>query len=141
MYALVTAALALGLYLFANSRTSLWDRDEPSYARAAVEMRESGNYLVPTFNGQTWTDKPVLFWWLMAGAIGIFGTSEFACRFWSALGMAASCLVVFAVGKCLLDATVGLWAMLILASSPMSIGTGTLAIMDSILLVRKGGAR
>jgi 4-amino-4-deoxy-L-arabinose transferase-like glycosyltransferase len=132
--AVLIAALVLGFYLFASSRTSLWDRDEPWYARTVMEMRESGNYLVPTFNGKVFTDKPVLFYWLMSGAMEVFGTTVFACRFWSAVGIATTCFLVFAVGRQLLGTKAGLWAMAILGTSLMAMGTGTLAIIDASLL-------
>ncbi len=132
--AVLIAVSVLALYLFATSRTSLWDRDEPYYARTAVEMRESGNYVVPTFNGRVFTDKPVLFYWLMSGAMEVFGVTEFACRFWSAVGIAVSSLLVFAVGKQLVGAKAGLWAMAILGTSLMAVGTGTLALIDASLL-------
>jgi 4-amino-4-deoxy-L-arabinose transferase-like glycosyltransferase len=65
--------------LFAGSST-LWDRDEALYARATVEMIESGNYFVPTFNGEAWADKPILLYWLMSVPVRLFGPSEVACR-------------------------------------------------------------
>ena len=45
-------------YLTVASSSSLWDRDEPRFARAAVEMLHTGDYLVPTFNGNLRADKP-----------------------------------------------------------------------------------
>ena len=134
MMAAGIAVLILCVYLFAGSRTTLWDRDEAWYGRPAVEMLESGNYLVPTFNGEMWTDKPILYYWLVAASIHLLGPTAIACRIWSAIGTAATCLLTFAVGKRLLNARAGLWAMLILASSLMILGTGTMAIIEGILL-------
>jgi 4-amino-4-deoxy-L-arabinose transferase-like glycosyltransferase len=128
------AVLILCVYLFMSSRTTLWDRDESWFARAAVEMVESGNYLVPTFNGEMWTDKPILYYWLLSAPVRLFGPTAFACRIWSAIGTAATCMLTFIVGKRLWGNDAGLWAMLILASSLMILGTGTLAIIDGTLL-------
>ena len=75
----ITLAI-LGNYLLLGSRTTLWDRDEPRFARAAVEMLETGDYLTITFNGENWSDKPVLTYWLMALAIRELGPTELACR-------------------------------------------------------------
>lgn len=121
-------------YLFMITRTTLWDRDEPRFTRAAVEMLETGNYLVPTFNGQLWADKPILVYWLMSFSIKIFGNTEFACRFWSALGTAISCLLTFLIGRRLFTAKEGLWAMVILASSTMMLAAGTAATADGATL-------
>src|SRR5258708_17611227 len=59
------AALALAGAIFASllalaGRTTLWDRDEPRFAQATVEMIASGHYLVPTFNRRLRPDQPVL---------------------------------------------------------------------------------
>jgi 4-amino-4-deoxy-L-arabinose transferase-like glycosyltransferase len=121
-------------YLFMITRTTLLDRDEPRFARAAVEMFETGNYLVPTFNGQLWADKPVGVYWLMSVSIRLFGNTEFACRFWSALGTAISCLLTFLIGKRLFGVKEGLWAMVILSSSTMMLVVGTMATADGSTL-------
>jgi 4-amino-4-deoxy-L-arabinose transferase-like glycosyltransferase len=121
-------------YLFMITRTTLWDRDEAWFARAAVEMTETGNYLVPTFNGQLWADKPILVYWLMSLSVRLFGNTEFACRFWSALGTAISCVLTFLIGKRLFGVKEGLWAMVILASSTMMLAIGTMATADGTTL-------
>ena len=59
------ALLALVLNLAGNDRTGLWDRDEPRYAVCVREMRERGDWIFPTFNGEPRYHKPVLIYWLM----------------------------------------------------------------------------
>ncbi len=132
--AILIAFLIMCIYLFMSTRTTLWDRDEPRFTRATVEMIESGNYLVPTFNGQMWADKPILFYWFMSVAIRLFGPTEFACRFWGGVGTAVTCLLTFFIGQRLLGGKSGLWAMVILASTLMMIGVGTMATIDAMLL-------
>ena len=81
------AALALlaSTVFFVNLGTpKLWDRDEPRNARCASEMLERSDWIVPTFNGELRTHKPVLLYWLMMSSFRLFGTTEFAARFWSA---------------------------------------------------------
>jgi 4-amino-4-deoxy-L-arabinose transferase-like glycosyltransferase len=63
----------------------LWDEDEPRNASCAREMMERGDWITPTFNGQLRTDKPILLYWLMRGSYTVFGPTEFAARFWSAV--------------------------------------------------------
>jgi 4-amino-4-deoxy-L-arabinose transferase-like glycosyltransferase len=132
--AILIALAVIGIYLLISTRTTLWDRDEPRYARVAVEMVESGNYLVPTFNGQAWPDKPILLYWLMSLPIRILGPTEIACRFWGAVGTAITCLLTFYIGKELFGAKEGLWAMVILASSLMMLVIGTAATSDAVVL-------
>jgi len=58
---------------------------EASFAQAAKEMMERGDLLTPFFNGEARFDKPILFYWLILASYKIFGISEFAARFPSAL--------------------------------------------------------
>jgi 4-amino-4-deoxy-L-arabinose transferase-like glycosyltransferase len=97
-------------------------------------MVESGNYLVPTFNGRPWLEKPTLLYWLMSLPIRVFGPTEFACRFFAAAGTALTCLLTFFIGWRLLGAKAGLWAMIILASTLMILVHGAAATVDAVLL-------
>ena len=72
----------------------LWDRDEPRNARAAQEMLERNDWIVPTFNGELRSHKPILLYWLQMSAYSIFGQSETSARLPSAL---AACLSVLAL--------------------------------------------
>ncbi|MCJ7777872.1 MAG: glycosyltransferase family 39 protein [Sedimentisphaerales bacterium] len=132
--ALLIAIIILALYLLISTRTTLWDRDEPRYARAAVEMVESGNYLVPAFNGQMWLDKPPLLYWLMSVPVRLFGSTEFACRFFGAVGSAITALLTFFIGRRLFGTKAGLWAMVVLASTLMMLVVGSSALTDAVLL-------
>jgi len=130
---LITSAI-MGKYLYASSRTTLWDRDEPRYARATVEMVESGNYVVPSFNGKMWPDKPVLLYWLMSVPVRLLGPTEFACRFFGAVGTALTCLLTYFCGRRLLGTKAALWAMVILASTLLILVVGGSATSDPVLL-------
>ena len=134
LFAIFIAAGVLCLYLVIASRSTLWDRDEPRYARATVEMTQSGNYLVPTLNGHIWFDKPILLYWLMSVPVRLFGASEISCRFFAAVGTAITCLLTFFIGKRLFDAKVGLWAEMILATTLLMIVVGSAALVDGVLL-------
>ena len=41
----------------------LWDRDEPRNAGCAAEMLAGDNWVVPMFNGELRTHKPILLYW------------------------------------------------------------------------------
>ncbi len=43
----------------------LWAPDEPDFAQCVREMRERGSWLLPYLNGQPYSEKPILFYWLM----------------------------------------------------------------------------
>jgi 4-amino-4-deoxy-L-arabinose transferase-like glycosyltransferase len=66
----------------------LIDRDEPRFAEASREMIERADYVVPYFNNQVRLDKPPLAYWAQVASYRIFGESDFAARFPSAIAAA-----------------------------------------------------
>ena len=66
-------------------RPALTDADEAYYAESSREMVERGDWLTPYFNYEFRWQKPVLYYWLTAITYLVFGVSEWAARFWSAL--------------------------------------------------------
>lgn len=128
------ALFVAACYMFVSSRSTLWDRDEPRFSRAAVEMVESGNYLYPTFNGELRPDKPVLIYWLMSLPLRIFGATAFACRFWGAIGTGASAFLTYRIARLLYDGKTALLAMGIVSSTLLVFMLGTFATADAVLL-------
>lgn len=59
--------------------------DEPRYTQVAREMFERGDFITPTLGGFHWFEKPALLYWLQIISFHLFGVSEFAARFGSAL--------------------------------------------------------
>jgi 4-amino-4-deoxy-L-arabinose transferase-like glycosyltransferase len=82
------------LFFFRLGTPGLFDADEPAYARAAREMLETGEWITPHFNGRPRFDKPILFYWLISLSYRVFGVTEFAVRFWSALAAVILVLVI-----------------------------------------------
>ncbi len=130
--------LIIGLLLFnlliGNWSTVLWDEDEAAYAGFALEMVESGDWLIPDF---IWSDhhrKPPFHFWSIAVSYHVFGVNEWATRFpmilffllflWSFRRMAAP---VF-------GASVSLWATVFLMSNIMLINVAKIAFTDTTLL-------
>lgn len=128
---------ALAVAVFASwiaTRSTLWDRDEPRFAEAAVEMVHSGQYLYPTFNGELRADKPILIYWLMASTVRLFGESEWAVRAWAPVGLAVAAWLTYRIGRRFLPASTALLASLVLASAPLAVVEGTIATTDGVLL-------
>lgn len=131
------AAVLLGILALASwltTRSTLWDRDEPRFAQAAVEMVQSGQLLFPTFNGDLRPDKPILIYWLMAIPVSLFGVSEWAVRAWAPIGLAVSAWLTWRVGRRFLSPSAALLAPLILACAPMAVAEGTVSTVDSVLM-------
>lgn len=101
------AALALG-----TARAPLWDEDEPRFAVIARTMVETGDWVVPVFNGTLAVDKPVLMHWAMAACMSVFGVNEFACRLPSMIAALATALALLRLGRRLFNPTTGVVAAL-----------------------------
>ena len=98
------ALLAACVVLPGIGARDLWNPDEPRYAQVAREMRESGRFLVPHFNGRLYTEKPPLLFWSIAAAAALRGgLDETAVRLPSALAAIGSVLLVYALGRRLFD--------------------------------------
>lgn len=120
--------------LFINlGAAPLWDRDEPRNAGCAREMMERGDWVVPTFNAELRVLKPAMKYWLMILAYHMFGVSEFAARFWSAVFALAGAWAVYFLGRRLFNPRAGLWAGLVLLSSALFLSSGHLAKIDAAL--------
>ncbi|MCC7408981.1 MAG: glycosyltransferase family 39 protein [Phycisphaeraceae bacterium] len=132
--AILFALLIAGFYVFLTTGAELWDRDEPRFARAAVEMVRTGDYLVPRFNGQLRPDKPAMIYWLMSVPVRVLGATEVAVRLPSALATGIAAFLTFLIGRRLYNPRVGLWAMLILPSSLLMLYMGGAATADAVLL-------
>lgn len=132
-HGLLVCALALALNLAGNGRISLWDRDEPRYAACAREMRVSGDWVHPTFNGEPRYQKPVLIYWLMLATTAVAGDNPFGVRLVSALAGAATCVLVWRFGRRMFGPREGLLAGLILATAPLMVAESKLATTDATL--------
>jgi 4-amino-4-deoxy-L-arabinose transferase-like glycosyltransferase len=80
----IAAVVIVAVYLFGLT-IPLIGPDEPRYAQVAREMFERGDWVTPTLGGYDWFEKPALLYWLQIASYNIFGVSEFAARFGSAL--------------------------------------------------------
>jgi 4-amino-4-deoxy-L-arabinose transferase-like glycosyltransferase len=131
----ILISVAFAIFLMTLMPTTMfWDRDEAFYARAAVEMIQSGNWILPTYNDDIFPDKPPLIYWLMAVFMHVFGQNEFAARFVSAPATAGSAFLIFLIGSRLFDRRAGLWSMLVFASSTLTIYLGITAMLDATLV-------
>lgn len=112
----------------------LWDRDEPRNAVCAREMLARHDWVVPTFDGELRTHKPVLLYWcIMTSYLGL-GVNEFAARLPSALCAIGSAICTYLMGRRLFGPQAGVWAAIALATSLMFVVAGRAATPDSLLI-------
>lgn len=138
------AALILGLQflllMFRIGQVPLLGPDEPRYARVAVEMARTHEFVTPTLGGEPWLEKPPLYYWLAGLGYRLFGENEMAARL-PAVG-AALLMTGFTglVSARLFGSRCGRLAMLILATSPLAFAYGRAATMDMLVAAFITGA-
>jgi 4-amino-4-deoxy-L-arabinose transferase-like glycosyltransferase len=126
-------ALALTLHLAGNGHISLFDRDEPRYAQCTREMRESGDWVRPTFNGEPRYHKPVLIYWLMLAGTSLGGDDTFGVRLVSGVMGAGTVLLTWHLGRRMLGPTTGRLAALMMACAPIAVAEAKMATTDATL--------
>lgn len=119
----------------------LMDKTEALFVEVARGMADSGDWITPRWNGETFFDYPVWGYWLVALSFRLFGPLEWAARLPAALSASLSVLALFAlllrlarpgepergvVGRALLGATV-------LALAPGWVGWGRSSVTDMFL--------
>ncbi len=131
-YALLLAVcgLVFGLNLGASS---LWDADEGRNATAAYEMVESGNWVVPTFNGKLRDHKPALLYWLQAIAYILFGVNEFSARLPCALAALATVGIIYELARAMFGSATGRLSAFAFATMPMACASSRFANPDALL--------
>jgi 4-amino-4-deoxy-L-arabinose transferase-like glycosyltransferase/membrane-associated phospholipid phosphatase len=132
---LALGAIALGLFALLAASSSLWDRDEPRFARAGVEMLRSGDWTVPTFNVDFRLHKPAGIYWLMAPAVWLFGQVEWAVRLPAVLAALATSAMTWCLARRADGDRAARWAAIVLLANPLMLFCGSAATTDSVLLL------
>jgi len=96
-------AALLGLsvltFVVGTGRPAIQDADEAFYAESGREMVASGDWITPHFNGEPRTNKPILFYWLVALDDEIAGVSETGARLWSGLAGVGLALLTAVIAR------------------------------------------
>ncbi|HSW92946.1 MAG TPA: glycosyltransferase family 39 protein [Gammaproteobacteria bacterium] len=109
---------------------ALFTPDEGRYSEIAREMVVSHDYITPRLNGVAFLDKPILYYWLQASAIRLFGLKEWALRFWPAFAGVLGCILTWLTGRTLFNRRTGILAAIILSTSPLYYGAAHYANLD-----------
>lgn len=109
---LVFYTLWLGSY-------SLFTPDEGRYSEVAREMLISGDFITPRVDGVAFLDKPVLYYWLQASAMYLFGVKEWALRLFPVLFGLLGTLVTYCCSRLLFNRHTALLSAAILATAPL----------------------
>jgi 4-amino-4-deoxy-L-arabinose transferase-like glycosyltransferase len=109
---------------------AITDSDEAFYAEAAREMVESGDWLTPRYNYANRFQKPVLFYWLVAGTYELTGPTEWAARLPAALSGIGLAVLTWACARRWFDEYVGLVAGIALGTSLGAVAIARLSLPD-----------
>jgi 4-amino-4-deoxy-L-arabinose transferase-like glycosyltransferase len=119
----------------------LWPVDETRYASVAWEMWLRGDFLVPYINGEPYSHKPPLLFWLIQLGWGLFGVNDWWPRMVAPLCALAAVPLTLRLGRLLWphegemrrDASVT--AVWILFGTLLFAGFITLTMFDLLLLL------
>ena len=123
-----------GIVFFAGlGRLPLLEPDEGRNAEVAREMLASGDLITPHFNTLTYLDKPVVYFWMVAASFRLWGLTEWAARFPSALMALATMLLTWFLARRMFGDSAGLRAAIVLATTPLVVAYSRLVIFDMTL--------
>jgi 4-amino-4-deoxy-L-arabinose transferase len=116
---LLSFLLALAFVLPFQGTRHLWGTDEGRYSAVAVEMLDSGDWLVPHRHPDfPHYAKPPMTYWALAASMSAFGRNEWALRLPGALAFALTIVCAFAMGRRLMPERAW-WPPLVCASTAM----------------------
>lgn len=119
-YAIMAVLVAAAAILFCSglSMRSLWG-SEGRWAVVTREMMLSGNYFLPTINGQIYFDKPILSYWAIVPFSWFTGVTETSARLPGALAGVGTVAIIFALGRRLFGRTAGFLSGAVLLTTAM----------------------
>ena len=123
----------LGANLSGQS-VGLFDRDEPRFATAARNMLQTGDYIVPRFNGELRPDKPPLVYWVMTAAYRMVGTNELGARLPSAFFSILTLIVIYFAAGSRFGALTGIVSALMLAACSLFVAESRCATADATMM-------
>lgn len=132
--AVLWASLSVVLVVVALVTRPLLPVGETRYLSVAWEMWSGGDFLVPRLNGEAYSHKPPLLFWLMHAGWAVFGVSEWWPRLLSPAFALALLFAAARLGRLLWpQAGAGRAAPLVLLASAFWAVTTTLTMFDMLL--------
>jgi len=107
--------------------------DESRYVEIPREMLADRDFVTPRLNGARYFEKPIMGYWLIAGAMRVFGETRFAGRFMPAASTVLAALIVaFLAVKMTGRKEQGWFAAGCFLLMPLVFFVGTTCTLDSI---------
>src|SRR5690606_11343305 len=113
----IIALVASCLFFSFLGQVHLFDWDEINFAECAREMIVTDNYLQVQIDYRPFWEKPPVFIWMQVLAMKMFGVNEYAARFPNAVIGVVTLLVLYYVGKRVVNSRMGMWWAALYAAS------------------------
>jgi len=121
------------LYISALGARDFWAPVEPRYAEIARAMFVKREWIVPTINGDLYTDKPILYFWLALIGARVFGAvNEWTVRLPAALGGVGFVFGTYLLGRDFFNGQTGFIAAAILATTMRVVWEARWAHVDMV---------
>jgi 4-amino-4-deoxy-L-arabinose transferase-like glycosyltransferase len=121
------------LYLAGLGSRDFWAPVEPRYAEIARVMFLKSEWIVPTVNGNLYTDKPILYFWLVLIFSKLAGmVNEWTARLPAALGGLGIVLATYTLAKDFYNSRTAMLAAMALATSARVIWESRWAHLDTL---------
>ena len=129
--------LAIPLFFLAPFFRDLLIPDEPRYTEIAMDMAKTGNWFVPHYQSELYSEKPPLFFWLLAASAKLLGGWYPFAMILPATLAAIGCLIVIYRFALFLfqQRIVAFLSTLVLMTLGLFVGVGQMVRMDTILLL------
>jgi 4-amino-4-deoxy-L-arabinose transferase-like glycosyltransferase len=116
LHILIISILWLIVYIPSIFTPALLDDADSIHAEAAREMITRHDWTTLYINGLRYLEKAPLMYWGMAASYKLFGVSEWTARLPLALGVLATLLATYAIGRRNLGERAGFWAAIVLGT-------------------------
>lgn len=117
LYYILIIVFASLLFIPFLGQVHLFDWDEINFAECAREMIVSKDYLRMQIDYRPFWEKPPLFIWMQVLSMKAFGINEFAARLPNAITGVFTLVTIFYAGKRMVNEKMGLWWVLLYAST------------------------
>lgn len=132
-YLLLLLVSLLPLFALGLSNHGVWTADEPRVAEIGREMALSGNWAVPTLDGQPFLEEPPLYYASIAAVFRALGASDKYVRIPSAVFAFGGALALFFLGTMLFNPRTGFLSAFIMATCGEYFRVAHWVIVDSAL--------
>jgi len=129
----LVAFLAIVMYFSKMGGTGLATWDDCYYAQKAKEIVQTGDWVTMHYNGTPSFDNPPFYMWATVLSYKVFGVSEFAAKFPSALMGVLTVVLTYLFVTYLFDHWLGLFAAVILATTTVFAKYARHAMFDVML--------